>query len=668
MSAFVATGMASCDDKLNLDPISQITPDDYYHTADQLANYLNNYYNTQLYNPFSGRMYHGSGGYSSGMGNSDKNTDLYSLQTANGLNEQREWFAKNHKQTPVGKALQSEFENIRVWNYFLGKANENLEAGTLSGDAQLINNYIGEGYFFRALAYYRLLAQYGDMPILTEVLEDNNDVIVEHSQRAPRNEVARFILSDLDKAISMLADRSYFKGQRVNKQTAALLKSRVALFEGTFEKYHRGSGRVPGDANWPGANMSYNANKNFNIDSEIDFFLSEAMNAAQAAVDNTPLTTNSMTLQPEVGVIEGWNPYFEMYGQLSLANVPEVLLWKEYNKTFGQNHPTPYYIRETNGDGMTRAFTEGFLMEDGKPFYASDLYQGDESVDNVKSNRDYRLQLFLWSESTLKTAQNPSPQDALYGVAPINNSILDQRNVSGYAARKYFSYHYPMTESADEMACPIFRTAEGMLNYIEACVEKTGAIDGIAANYWGQLRQRAGVNTDYNITVANTDLSQERQLSAYSGTNQVSALLFSVRRERMNELFNEGLRFADLIRWRSFDRMIQAPYALEGCNFWDSMWEADRFKNENNEFSLVCDGSPNALISGPDQGKYLKLNSASLEASNELRDGYVWTEAYYLYPLGAQDITSASPDRSPENSNMYQNIYWSSDAGKYAER
>ena len=53
---------------------------------------------------------------------------------------------------------------------------------------------------------------------------------------------------------------------------ALLVKSRVALYEATFEKYHKGTPRVPGESGWPGANMAYNAGKTFNIDSEIDFF------------------------------------------------------------------------------------------------------------------------------------------------------------------------------------------------------------------------------------------------------------------------------------------------------------------------------------------------------------------------------------------------------------
>ena len=178
---------------------------------------------------------------------SDGNTDI---QVVGGGNTQLLFPTKGGVRW---KAIAGWYGTVRAFNYFLKTAEARNEAGEIEGDDKLILNYIGEGYFFRALTYYRMLALYGDLPIVTEVLEDNNEVIVENSKRAPRNEVVRFILSDLDKAIERLYDRDHFKGQRVNKQTAALLKSRVALFEATFEKYHKGSGRVPGDANWPGA-------------------------------------------------------------------------------------------------------------------------------------------------------------------------------------------------------------------------------------------------------------------------------------------------------------------------------------------------------------------------------------------------------------------------------
>ena len=68
-----------------------------------------------------------------------------------------------------------------------------------------------------ALAYYQALVRYGDFPIIDEVLPDDQAILKELSQRAPRNEVARFILKDLDTAISRLKDQGFQNNQRINK-------------------------------------------------------------------------------------------------------------------------------------------------------------------------------------------------------------------------------------------------------------------------------------------------------------------------------------------------------------------------------------------------------------------------------------------------------------------
>ena len=61
-----------------------------------------------------------------------------------------------------------------------------------------------------------------------------------HLKRRPRNEVARFILSDLDNAYNYMLPTAPVTN-RLNRDCAALVKSRVALFEGTWEKYHKGT-------------------------------------------------------------------------------------------------------------------------------------------------------------------------------------------------------------------------------------------------------------------------------------------------------------------------------------------------------------------------------------------------------------------------------------------
>lgn len=47
---------------------------------------------------------------------------------------------------------------------------------------------------------------YGDYPIITEVLPDNAEILIEKGVRQPRNKVARFILEDLDKAAEYMHD------------------------------------------------------------------------------------------------------------------------------------------------------------------------------------------------------------------------------------------------------------------------------------------------------------------------------------------------------------------------------------------------------------------------------------------------------------------------------
>lgn len=666
-----AFGLTSCNDLLDMKPISQITPGAYYQNADQLAAYLNNYYDSYLEMPYSGSMSHSWGQWNEGKAKSDWDTDIYCW---GGGSTQR--FADDHWEVSSGKVLQGYYGGVRVYNYFINTVLKQIENGTLP-NSEDVKNYLGEAYFFRALVYFRIMALYGDIPVITEVLPDENNVIVENSKRTPRNEVARFILSDLDKAIEMCYTRSKFNGQRVNREAAQLIKSRIALFEGTFEKYHRGSGRVPGDANWPGAKMSYNQGKTFNQEAEVKFFLTEAMNAAKEVADNADLAENNHKIDPVYGDKDDWNPYFNLFSQPSLANVNEALMWKQYNKDLGFYHLTGHSMVTGQNTGFTRSFIQTFLMKNGMPIYADNSgYHGDVTLDNVKADRDERLQLFMWGESTPTycdpemtgvEAGKPLPvymEEDETDAAHITNTDASTRCITGYQQRKYYTYDAEQTRYSEQSttnACPIMRSAEALLNYMEADYELNGRLDSKSQEYWRTLRTRAGVDTDFQKTIDATDLSKEMDFGRYSGTKLVDKTLYNIRRERVTELFSEGLRFADLIRWRGFDNMLTTKWVPEGCNFWDNM-----YKHYDPE--IKCNGENDAVVSSKSLGKYLRPYSKSMQPANELKDGYKWHEAYYLYPIGITDIRTASPDRSLENSNLYQNPYWPVSAGGHAEK
>ena len=665
----VTASTTSCNDALDMEPISQITPENYYQSASQVESYLNNYYNTFLMGPYT-YMYH-QGGWNDGLISSDSNTDIL----VQGLNGNTTLFANDHWDTPSAKQLQGYYGNIRAVNFLINTVEQNIESGVLDGNDAAVKSALGEAYFMRALGYFRMLGMFGDLPIVKEVLLNTDEAIIPASERKPRTEVADFILEDLDKAIANLKDRSAYNGQRLNKQSAQVFASRVALFEATFEKYHKGSGRVPGDANWPGAKMSYNSGKSFNIDAHISTLLDKAMAYAKPVADAAVLTENTGLLSPpNKDTYWGWNPYFEMYGQNSLANNEEVLLWKEYSTSFSITHDVPFRSIQGCADGYTMNLINSFLCKDGLPIYASDQYQGDDTYTKVRTNRDERLQLFLWTDQLSGQTQSLGNVSDNFFCANIISSNQEIRCITGYQPRKYFTYD--KTQISDDAlhgvtACPIFRSAEALLNYMEASAEKNGGRpDNTAIEYWKRLRARAGVSTDIEATVAATDLDKEYNkgngdFGVYSGTQQVDKWIYNVRRERVNETFSEGLRRQDLTRWRAYDNMLTTKWIPQGCNFWTSIYKDLEASYSSGE-TIKADGSSDANVSAQSLSIYLRPYSRNMSTTNELKDGLNWHEAYYLYPLGTVDLTSASEDRSIEKSMLYQNINWSTQAGDHA--
>lgn len=266
------------------------------------------------------------------------------------------------------------------------------EANELKGNLENIRHYIGEMYFFRAFQYFNCLQKLGDFPIVTEILPDDKDELIENSKRAPRNEVARFILSDLDKAIDLLKPESIDgKRNRLSRPCAYLLKSRVALYEGTWLKYFKGTAFVPNGEGWPGSKMDYNQDYQYpsgSIDNEINFFLEEAIKAADAVASTTVLVENTGTVQQSEE--DTPNPYMDMFSADDLSSYSEVLLWRDYDDGLGVVNNVPIECRGNGQTGLTRGYVDCFLMSNGLPTYDPESGYNDETIANVRRNRDNR--------------------------------------------------------------------------------------------------------------------------------------------------------------------------------------------------------------------------------------------------------------------------------------
>lgn len=637
-SATLLMGTA-CSDFLDKEPISDNVDGNFFTAENQLEPYCNNMYGLL--------PDHGTGTGTFGYFTTDNNSD--DMTTVNQVDN----FLPQRVQVPSSGSYGS-FSTIRTCNLFLERTQENLENGTLSNDDN-VKHYIGEMYFFRAYVYFSLLKAYGDFPIVTEVLTDGDYAAnVEANKRKPRNEVARFILSDLDKAIERLYPKSSsFTAHRLNRECALLFKSRVALYEATWEKYHAGTARVPGGPGWPGDAASFTTDLN----TEINFFLDEAINSAKEVGDASSLMQD----------------YAGLYNQTDLSGQrSEVLLWRMYsedakvqNQVVGATHGYgsvqtengTYIFVHGDNTGFTRSLVDSYLMADGLPIYASSNYQGDKSLVSTMAGRDQRLVTSVAKPGDKIMTYNG--QNIMYQYPGLTSAAGGIRVTStGYIPRKGWIDNDVVYNNAYPLALPIFRAAEAYLNYIEAYYLKNNSLDDATLDkYWKALRSRAGVDTDYKKTIAATDLSKEIDLARYSGTQLVDATLYNIRRERRSELIAEGMRRDDLYRWRALDMMQN--YWVEGMNYWDE-FHTD-FENACTVCKLTYSAPNDASVS-----KYLRP-----QAKNDYvikNNGYCFETANYLSPLSYDVFRMSTPEEGGDVSTsvVYQNPGWPVEAGAYA--
>lgn len=637
-SATLLMGTA-CSDFLDKEPISDNVDGNFFTAENQLEPYCNN-----MYGLFPD---HGTGTGTFGYFTTDNNSD--DMTTVNAVDN----FLPQRIQVGSSGSYGS-FSTIRNCNLFLQRTQENIDKGTLSYDDN-IKHYIGEMYFFRAYVYFGLLKTYGDFPIVTEVLTDGDYAAnVEANKRKPRNEVARFILEDLDKAIERLYPKSNgFTAHRLNRECALLFKSRVALYEATWEKYHAGTARVPGGPGWPGDAASFNTD----MTAEINFFLEQAIESAKLVGDASVLMAD----------------YAGLYNKTDLSGQrDEVLLWRMYseeakvqNQVVGATHgygsidtdEGTFIFVHGDGTGFTRSLVDSYLMADGLPIYASENYQGDKSLVDVMTNRDLRLVTSVGKPGDKIMTFNG--KDIMYQYPGLTAAAGGIRVTStGYIPRKGWVDNDVIYNNAYPLALPIFRAAEAYLNYIEAYYLRYNTLDDLTLDkYWKALRARAGVDTDYKKTIAATDLTKEIDLARYSGTNLIDATLYNIRRERRSEFIADGMRKDDLYRWRALDMMQN--YWVEGMNYWDEF---------HTDFEKACEACKQTYMAPNDASvsKYLRP-----QGKNELvnkHNGYCFETANYLSPLSYDVFRMSTPEEGGDVSTsvVYQNPGWPIEPGGFA--
>ncbi|MBQ3711510.1 MAG: RagB/SusD family nutrient uptake outer membrane protein [Bacteroidales bacterium] len=626
--------ISSCQGFLDKTPMS-LSPENYYTIETNVTSFP-----LSLYSLFASH-----GLYEWGTFQLDVNTDNMAYVTPDNR------FAPGYWKVPEVEGGWNSWGAIYQINSFLALVPGLYEAGKISGSESSIRQAIGEVYFFRALDYFNKLQVFGDLPIIDKVLDNDLEKLTAASRRSPRNEVSRFILSNLDKALEYLSESPNGGKNRINTDCAHMLKSRVALYEGTFLKYFKGTPFVPCDDAWPGKTKEFTASYSYpegSIDAEYNWFLDVAMKESAIIAEKYSLTPNTCLLQQSLS--EPANPYFDMFGATNMSDYPEIILWRAYNVDQFITNSVNQWTSDSNcGYGTTKSMVEAFVMKNGLPIYATGSgYPGDSNLLTITKDRDSRAQLFIKKPGDRNLFGTPTgPGQEIESWPRITDGAQSNRYTTGYTIRKGLNFDPAQNiQQQCSIGSIVFRASEAYLNYIEACYERTGTIDASADKYWRAIRKRAGIEEDYNVTIAATNMVKEGESDwgAWSGGTLVNATLFNIRRERRCEFMAENFRNSDLVRWRSMDQMITTPYTILGINLWEA---SDRSK-----FGAIYGG---VNVSPESFSKYLA--PYHILSNNRVYNGYRWHMAHYLSPIAIQHFLITGGG-DVEASTLYQNPYW----------
>ena len=503
-------------------------------------------------------------------------------------------------------------------------------------DEEVLKKHMGIEYFLRAWFYYDMLSYYGDVPYYDFVLQsDDQDALMK--ARDPRGFVAWKMITELDKAIEYLPESWPEGGARVNKYAALALKSRIALFEGTFRKYHKIADETVGE-----------------VTLNPEWFLRQAADAALQVMQSN---VYSLYKENTMGINQ---PYREFFQLESLAGNPEAIFYRIYNVDLLIRHSIQFDAK-SNGYSATRRHINHYLLKSGLPVQTRSGWEKEQYYDQFQ-NRDPRL---------AQTIQGPGYIGYLSSNKGSVESIDFARTVNGYRVIKHISdgNHENSTTSTTDWC--FIRYAEVLLNYAEAKAELGELTQADIDMSIKLIRNRVGMP---NLTLPS---EPDALMSAYYPNafgSQVAAIL-EVRRERAVELFSEGFHRNDMLRWAEGEWITPAGTHNTGSAALDPATATVGYKGiyipSLGEFDTDRDGKMDLLVymSGDKPSKVdsnipaanqieIGTNNLSLSEGDHgyltlfAAESYTWRERDYLYPIPLAQIQAYT------NGALKQNPGW----------
>lgn len=356
----------------------------------------------------------------------------------------------------------------------------------------VLNKYLAEAYFFRAYHYFELVKKYGDVPLITEIIESTNDPRLD-TPRTPRETVIQQCYSDLEFAQANLPDIDAQTWGYVSKSAAFALQVRIGLYEGTRAKYHNFSG------------VDYKKH------------LDKAISAAE-----TLIASGKHSLYPD------FDKLFKFEGE-GRQNKEAIFV-----KTYGPNgagttvHDNCRKLENTVN--LSKNIVDLILYTDGLP--ESKTTVKPATIDSYNAsfiNRDPRMDYTCVKANA----------DFVPGKGVFKTFFESAR---GYKIHKGFigtEWSSNSKETVDKM---IIRYAEVLISYAEALYERNGSITDDQLNATVN-KLRARVNFPVMLT------------NSFVTSNGLD-MLEEIRRERIVEFIDEGMHYDDIMRWKTAEKVL----------------------------------------------------------------------------------------------------------------
>lgn len=424
------------------------------------------------------------------------------------------------------------YRGIRKCNMIINRINDVPKGSDLSQDKyeKYKLNYTSEARFLRAYFYWELFLRYGPIPIVTEVLDPNGDLLSDYTTRPTLKEyVVDFVLKELSECESGLltfADVDKSISGRICQPIANALYSRIML---------------------------YMASDRFSAESGITW--QQAADASKAFIDtygaNYKLMFKEISV-PATAVQALTNSWLLIPKE---EENTEIIFYRNDAKVgWGAiSNDTPVGEGGNGGLCPSQNLVDMYDMLDGtSPFLDYDetgapVYNGTTpsinpnsgySEASMWSNRDQRLPASVlyhgvtWGNGTINVIKGQRDN-------PIGNAYATP---TGYYVRKYIPEAILGTNHSGSSyrLWTIIRYAEILLNYAEAVNE----VEGPCQEVYDQLdllRHRAGITGNM---ADRTDLNTKEKMRNF------------IRKERAVELAFEEHRVWDLRRWNVAEKAL----------------------------------------------------------------------------------------------------------------